>query len=185
MYAADAARRPSQVFITYGEHSNLDLVLQYGFSMGGSNPHERALLPRAPHLDALCLEDEELRVDPSGAPGWRLLAALRLAAAPAALRRRSGHTAAAGDSLGAASDAAAFARLRIAAADALAALPTTAEEDEALLTAEAPGSRMHLAIAWRMQHKRTLQRTVRLAEVRAAQAQAALRDAAACTLVRA
>ena len=160
-------------------------MLQYGFSMGSANPHERALLPRAPHLDPLCLEDEELRVDAAGAPGWRLLAALRLAAAPAVQRRRSGHTAAAGDSLGATSDAAAFARLRTAAANALAALPTTAEEDEALLAAEAPGSRMLVAIAWRLQHKRTLQRAMRLAEERAAQAQAALRDAAACTLVRA
>jgi hypothetical protein len=172
------------VFITYGEHSDLALLLHYGFTLGGRNAHESALLPRSPHFDALPLEDEELRVDAEGAPGWRLLAALRLAAVPAALRRRHGHAAAAGASLSAASDAAAFARLRSAAADALASMGTTIEEDEAALAAQAEGSRMQLALTWRLQHKRTLRAAVKAAEMQMTMAQRALRDAEGATLVR-
>ena len=173
------------MFITYGEHGNLALALHYGFSLGAANCHEGALLPRRPHLDAVSLDDEELRVDSAGEPGWRLLAALRLAAAPAALRRRNGHAAAAGAPLSAASDAAAFTRLRAAAADALAAMPTTAAQDEALLATEAPGARRHLALTWRLHYKRTLAAAVRHAERCAAEALQLTRDAAAPTLVRA
>ncbi len=171
-----------QVFVSYGEHSNLELLLHYGFVMP-SNAHDVAQLPRSPHFDSVALDDSELHVVcADGAPSWRLLAALRLAAAPPALRKHHGHAAASGCMLDLASEAAAFSRLRKALAAALAALPTTVEEDAALLSVQPAGTRMQLALQWRLLHKRALQRALRAADARLAEVAAAQRDATSCII---
>jgi histone-lysine N-methyltransferase SETD3 len=173
-----------QVFVSYGAHDNLALLLIYGFMLP-CNAHDAALLPRCPVLTDLAVDDDDLSVSADdGAPSWRLLSALRLAAAPPALRRTRGHSAAAGEMLSAESEAAAFGRLRRACVATLTALPTTEAEDLAALRSLQPGSRMHLAVQWRAEYKATLRRAVCAADATLAALAAAAREASGCQLVR-
>jgi hypothetical protein len=174
----------AQVFVSYGSHANLALLLHYGFLLP-HNAYDMAQLPRSPHLEGLPLDDDaDLHVSAAdGAPSWRLLAALRLAAAPPALRRQRGHEAAAGSMLDLDSEAQAYARLRRACDAALAALPTTAAEDDALLSA-APVPRMQLALRWRASHKRALRLALQAADAHLAKVAAAQREASGCRVVR-
>ena len=183
-YAQCDVEAGAQCFVSYGAHPNLTLLLHYGFILP-RNTLDVALLPRSPHLEALAVDDADLFVAcADGAPSWRLLAALRLHAATPALRRKHGHTAAAGEMLDWASESAAYARLRRACAGALAELPSTADEDELELSRLAAGTRMHLAVTWRLQQKRALELGVRAAEKRLQESSAAQRNLAACVLVR-
>jgi histone-lysine N-methyltransferase SETD3 len=174
-----------QVFVSYGSHSNLALLSFYGFSLP-CNAHDTALLPRCPVLTDLAVNDNDLHVGAAdGAPSWRLLTALRLAAAPPALRRTRGHSAAAGEMLSLESEAAAFGRLRRACVAALAALPTAEDEDVVELRRIPPGTRLHLAVAWRAEYKAALRRAVCVADDTLAALAVAARDASGCQLVRA
>jgi len=169
-------RRPlragEQALVSYGSYTSLELLLLYGFVPESSPTGDTARLPRLPHLRSGLEEvpDEELFVAvPGGAPGYALLAALRRAHAPHALRRARGHAAAAGQPLDGVSEEAAWGRIAAAARDALRALPS-AEEDAAGVEA---------AVLWRLRHKRALRAAAEAAEARLA----ALRCCGGATLV--
>ena len=153
-----------EVFVSYGDLPSLQLLGLYGFvpDVGHLPSSDVALLPSGPHLedilpgepDALCVSMHD------GAPGWRLLAALRLAHASQGARKARGHCAASGDMIDIESEGAAYSRLRLAASAALAALPTTEAHDVAL--GEAPHPHVALAVQWRLRYKRALRMCVKL-----------------------
>jgi hypothetical protein len=151
-------------------HSSLDLLALYGF-LGSPTPADVALLPRGPHLEGILPGEASSRcvsmVD--GAPGWSLLAALRLAHASPAVRKARGHAAAAGEMLDVESEAGAYTRLGSCAAAALAALPTTEAQDVALLAQDSGKLHPHLmlAVQWRVRYKRALRMCVDLCAARA------------------
>lgn len=167
------------------------LLEVYGFllppgSGPGDNPHDAAplcpsLLPALQAVGgggSLSLAARDCWLHADGAPSWQLLAALRRAAATPEERAAKGHLALEGRPIAAAGDAAPARWLREAALAALAALPTTAEDDAAALlrvtgeigAAGTDGSSdsherecIKLAIEWRLAHKTILQRAAEAA----------------------
>ncbi|KAI8468338.1 MAG: set domain protein [Monoraphidium minutum] len=188
LYARRRYEPGEQVFLCYGCHTNLELLETYGFTLppgagAGDNPHDTAPLPpellRAAWRGAPPPPEGDCWLHWDGRPGWRLLRALReAAAAPGELRAR-GRRALEGRAISAEGDARAAAWLRVACAAQLAALPTAAAHDAAELAAlEAEGAAgggaaggsaaggaaecMRLAVAWRLGYKRILERGSRL-----------------------
>ena len=174
-----------QVFLCYGRHSNLQLLIHYGFVLS-TNTHDTALLPT--HLlPAEVLERLDSTgggrhssttttttanvcyVRPGGEPSFELLRALRLAGATAEERRSRAYLALADQPISWSSEQAALGTLRQACRQALEALPTTAEEDAQLL---AGGRAEHqelsdcgwVAVEWRLGYKQALQAAVALAD---------------------
>lgn len=86
-------RTGDQVFLDYGRYDNEELLVLYGFVLR-DNPHDRVLLgagsfPAAAAAAAVGdLDPADRCLVCSGAPGWSLLRALRLAAATAEERRK-------------------------------------------------------------------------------------------------
>lgn len=143
------------MFLCYGRHCNLELLQHYGFVMA-DNPHDVAHLPAhllppavrqqlagesgsgssSGHLGGAAGGGEghaplaEAYLHACGAPSWGLLCALRLACAVPAERKAAACRALEGRPLSAASERATFAALLAACEGALAALPSSIEEDE-------------------------------------------------------
>lgn len=165
----------AELCVTYGEHSNLDLLAFYGFTPAGCNPHDTYplsphLFPELPHLSA-----SECCVTPDGQPGWALLAALRLKCSPPSLRRAAGASAPCGLPVDDASEAAAWGHLRAAAAASLVVL----ERDTASLVCDGDTAsneqrrkreveHRRLACQWRESHVRSLAAALVIAEKRVA-----------------
>ena len=146
------------MFLCYGRHTNLGLLEHYGFVLA-SNPHDTA--PLAPQLLPAAVQrqlaangggssnggmeraaEAAAYLHASGAPSWELLRALRMGCATSAERKTRAHLALADQPISASSERAAFVVLRKACGAALAALPTSIEQDEeqlAALQAAAPG----------------------------------------------
>lgn len=143
-------RAGEQLFLCYGRHTNLELLLHYGFVC--DNPHDTTRLPArllppavqqqlsgndgGGHREgSVAAEAEGCYLHASGAPSWDLLRALRLGCATLVERKASAYLALDDRPVSAASERGAFQALRAACAAALAELPTTAEQDEAELAA--------------------------------------------------
>jgi hypothetical protein len=124
------------------------------------NPHDTAILPShllpPPVLERLRAAGEAPAVHADGSPSWELLRALRLAGASPPERRAKAYLALQDERISAASELWAVRTLRRACAAAAAALPTTLEEDEALLAGTALSACERVAVEWRAIHKRTL-----------------------------
>jgi len=167
-YTACDVKAGQEVLVSYGDHCSLATLSLYGF-LDADATHDTARLPRSPHLEDVVAEDEDaLHVGVcDGAPGWRLLAALRLAHAAPAMRRARGHTAAAGEMMCSASEAAAFRRLGRAAAAALTSLPTSLAQDAAL-DGSTLSDAARLALAWRVRYKQALRRCLEACAARLA-----------------
>lgn len=166
-YCLFAGRRYAageQVFLCYGRHTNLELLLYYGFVLPG-NSHDTAALPLSalpPEAAAQLGAAGGCHVCAGGAPSWELLRALRLACASREERRRGAQLVLADGPLGAACERRAVGALRQACASALAGLPTSVAEDEDLLLlgGGAAGAQLspcaRVAVEWRLGHKRLL-----------------------------
>jgi hypothetical protein len=166
-YRIYARRRYSageEVFICYGRHTNLELLIHYGFVLP-DNPHDVAPLPLSTLPTAAI---EHLGPDPEGkswvgvggAPSWELLRALRLAGAAPTERRARAWLALDDRPIGAESEAWALSALGKACQLALEELPTTLEEDEGALREEGLSACGAVAIEWRVAHKRLLRRAI-------------------------
>lgn len=139
------------MFLCYGRHTNLELLVHYGFVLpdtaasGPANPHDTAVLPLQllPPEAASKLpgpEEECCYIHANGTPAWELLRALRLAGATPAERRSTAYLALQDQPISEGSETRALGMLRDACAAALHALPTTAQQDEALLAGAVGGS---------------------------------------------
>jgi hypothetical protein len=159
----------AQLFVTYGSHSSLELLCLYGYLPAETQP-DSFLLPS--HLLGPDIPSEPPRISSTGEPCFALLASLRLAAAPRALRREMGHSAASGNCLSLQSEAVAFGRLRKALQMTLDAMPSSVEEDEAVLLQLSalthPDQNLELAVRWRLRYKQALRRGVEMASKRLA-----------------
>ena len=144
------------MFLCYGRHTNSELLQHYGFVLPGEeNPHDTALLPPqllpaavwqqlAGHAaDNGSSQGSETGSDwlegpaaavcylhASGAPSWDLLRVLRLGCATSAERRSSSYLALQDRAISAGSERGTFEALKAACDAALAALPTTLQQDE-------------------------------------------------------
>lgn len=163
--------------LCYGRHTNLELLVHYGFVLPpGANLHDVALLPLHVLPPTLLQQlkaggataSSEAYVFESGAPSWALLRAARLAGASAEERREGAHLALDDRPISEGSERAAMHSLRDACVAALASFPTSVEEDEALLLGLQPEEQLsecgRVAVQWRLGQKMTLQRGVQLAE---------------------
>jgi histone-lysine N-methyltransferase SETD3 len=151
-----------QVYLCYGRHANLGLLVHYGFVLA-QNSHDTAPLPPrlfpqavqqqlasagdangpgscAPMASATSSAGHEAEsigpayLHANGAPSWQLLRALRLGCASLAERKARAHCALADQPISLDSERAAFEALRAACQAALAALPTSASVDERRLS---------------------------------------------------
>jgi hypothetical protein len=165
---ARAVAAGGELHVSYGAHDSAALLLLYGFCPAEPFAGDCVPLPARPFLTTglETLPEEALFVDCDGQPGFALLAGLRLAHAPKDVRRTCGHAAAAGEPLCVESERAAHSRLRLAAAAALAALPSSLSQDEATLTTVS--DRPAQQLLWRMRAKRALVAAVSVAEARLA-----------------
>jgi histone-lysine N-methyltransferase SETD3 len=157
----------AQLFVAYGSHSSLDLLCLYG-SLPAETQPDSFILPS--HLLGPDIPSEPPpSISSTGEPCFALLASLRLAAAPRALRREMGHSAASGNCLSLQSEAVAFGRLRKALQMTLDAMPSSVEEDDAELSALThPDQNLVLAVRWRLRYKQALRRGVEMASERLA-----------------
>ncbi|KAK9800763.1 hypothetical protein WJX73_008794 [Symbiochloris irregularis] len=146
-----------EMFLTYGQHTNLQLLELYGFLLD-HNPDDRAQLP----LVAFNLPTLAEHVQPgdawlhwNGVPSWKLLQGLRLATASKKERRQRAHAVVAGRTVGPEAETRALTSLHAACTAILDVLPTTLQQDLQLLEDGAePSSRMALALRWRIGYKR-------------------------------
>lgn len=171
------ARRPykagEQVFLCYGAHTNLDLLELYGFLLP-SNPHDRAFLPPelfAQHCSFKPIPAAACYLHADGHPSWDLLRLLRLNAASAADRKAKGNLLAAGQRASVRDDLKCLIWLAEACERHLQQLPTTVEEDEALVAelqqrvaAGQAREQALLAVQWRAGHKRVVRRALQVAQ---------------------
>lgn len=156
-YTIGALAAGEQAFVSYGAYAELELLAHYGFLLGSSNTADCARIPRTAHFNPP-VADDQLLLSCIGRPTWALLSTLRLSCVSPQLRRSHGHLAAAGLAINASSEAEVQQRLSRACRAALAALPTSRLDDEALLRTIPIGSRMALAVSWRASYKRILER---------------------------
>jgi hypothetical protein len=148
-----------QLFISYGDKANAQLMHQYGFSIPG-NPHDRLSFgpppPGGPRLRRELLANALAAV---GA-GDDAAGKARLAAAMASLLKAYGWRSMAEFAACTPSgQRTALAEARAWCGAQLAAMPTSAAQDVALLEAlpsSAPNARLRAAVAYRLERKRCL-----------------------------
>ncbi|CAL8469431.1 g8972 [Coccomyxa elongata] len=165
LYAQTRYWPGEQVFLSYGAHTNLELLEHYGFVLE-DNPYDTAQLPieMLPEdirgtvpVKASCLQR-------NGMPSWELLRELRIWAASKTGCIQKKYLAAQGKPVSKVSEACAFKTVLAVCQDILCQLPTTyAEDKEMLQTQGNSGECQHLAILWRINYKRILQNGVELA----------------------
>ena len=177
-FAFRAARQPDgrrsiaadeEIFVCYGEYTNLELLEFYGFTLGpNENPQDYYALD-VPVDGAETTTSLKVFV---GGFDWDDLADARIAFAKKRSSVRMNEkemrdVARRGGALGRDAEREAFAAIRDAAAARLLSFPTTAKSDEETLLGWKDGSEnLKLAITWRLGIKRILQGAYKLAEAR-------------------
>ena len=173
-----------EIFVCYGEYSNLELLDYYGFTLApDENPQDYYVLD-------VRVDANDDRVIPLkvfvGGFSWNDLADVRIAFATkrgyVKNEKELRDVARRGGALGEESELETFTAIRDTAAEALLGFPTTAKMDiETLQEMESsafPRENVALAVAWRLGAKRILQRAYKWADARVAEIDA-VRDAAA------
>ena len=168
-------RADEEIYVCYGEYSNLQLLDFYGFTLApDENPQDAYTLD---------VKGWPLEVFVGGF-SWADLANLRVEIAiqcASATKSKVNEKeirdiARRGGALGAEAESRTFAAVREAAAEALLSFPTTAQSDVEALDAPTTSlsENMRLAITWRLCAKRIVQRAYRWADARCAEADAEL-----------
>lgn len=129
-----------QVLLCYGTYTNLELLEHYGFLLP-YNPNDKVHM-RLPSTDELSPGDswvsqetiplKNVYIDYKGQPSFSLLLYLRLAAAPATLRKSRRHLAFAGQQISPESDLVVYQWLKTKCDHMLTSLPTSIHVDELL-----------------------------------------------------
>jgi len=162
-----------EIFVCYGEYSNLELLDFYGFVL------EPDVNPQDCYTLDVCVDDSTsvmpLKVFVGGFD-WNDLAEIRIRLALAKARKNEKHLrdiARRGGALGAEEELAVFGAIRKAAGETLLSFPTTAKQDfDALANTRASMSeKIRLATTWRLGIKRIVQRAYKWADARCAEVQ--------------
>lgn len=162
-----------EIFVCYGEYSNLELLDFYGFVL------EPDVNPQDCYTLDVCVDDSTsmmpLKVFVGGFD-WNDLAEIRIRLALAKARKNEKHLrdiARQGGALGAEEELAVFGAIRKAAGETLLSFPTTAKQDvDALAHSRASMSeKIRLATTWRLGIKRIVQRAYKWADARCAEVQ--------------
>lgn len=162
-----------EIFVCYGEYSNLELLDFYGFVL------EPDVNPQDCYTLDVCVDDSmsmmPLKVFVGGFD-WNNLAEIRIRSALAKGRKNEKHlrdVARQGGALGAEEELAVFGAIRKAAGETLMSFPTTAKEDvDALADSRASMTeKIRLATTWRLGIKRIVQRAYKWADARCAEVQ--------------
>jgi len=129
-----------QVLLCYGTYTNLELLEHYGFLLP-YNPNDKVHM-RLPSTDELSPGDswvsqetislKNIYIDYKGQPSFSLLLYLRLAAAPATLRKSRRHLAFAGQQISPESDLVVYQWLKTKCHHMLMSFPTSILVDELL-----------------------------------------------------
>ncbi|KAK9908367.1 hypothetical protein WJX75_006775 [Coccomyxa subellipsoidea] len=165
LFAQTRYRAGEQVFLSYGAHTNLELLEHYGF-VSEDNPYDTAQLPVIMLPEGLqgTVPLTATYLQRNGMPSWELLRDLRIWAASQLGCRQCCYLATEGKPISGPSEAHAFKILKAICQTLLQQLPTTADEDAALLQSQAvAGECKRLAVAWRLSHKRILQNCIDVA----------------------
>lgn len=132
LYAREQYMQGEQVFLCYGQYTNLELLEHYGFLLS-DNPNDKIYID----LDDDMLtqrhwERNHLYLQWDGKPSFSLLAALRFHTAPPTLRKAIGHLAFSGLQISVENDKTVTKWLLEKCQNLVTKLPTTIEEDELL-----------------------------------------------------
>lgn len=176
-------REDEEIYVCYGEYSNLQLLDFYGFTLApDENPQDSYTLD---------VNGSPLQVFVGGF-SWTDLANLRVLIAiqcasttKAKINEKAiRDIARRGGALGAEAELRTFSAVRDAAAETLLSFPTTAQSDVEALNAPTTSlsENMRLAITWRLCAKRIVQRAYRWADARCAEADAEVAATAVSTI---
>jgi len=158
-----------EIFVCYGEYSNLELLDFYGFLL------EPDVNPQDCYTLDVCVDDSERSTMPLkvfvGGFDWNDLAEIRIRSALTKVRKNEKYlrdVARQGGALGAEEEFAVFDAIRKAAGETLMSFPTTAKQDvDALANLRASMSeKIRLATTWRLGIKRIVQRAYKWADAR-------------------
>ncbi|XP_068640278.1 protein SET DOMAIN GROUP 40 [Aristolochia californica] len=134
-YARKHYRKGEQVLLCYGTYTNLELLEHYGFVLN-SNPSDKAFIPLEADIQSSSpWASESLYIQPDGKPSFALLSTLRLWATPQKLRKTQQHLTYEGALFSVENEVLVMEWLAKRCLDVLNKLPTTLEEDCALLEA--------------------------------------------------
>ena len=161
-----------EVLLCYGAHTNLELLLYYGFLME-DNSHDKVPIPLE-HLTSLkpqeniLIKTADSFLHQNGCPSWSLLKALRLVAldrhSPSIHRSQVEN----GDRSSWADDVKAMNKLKNICIDILSRCRASEEDERELHAIEKFGDeledRRSLAIRWRANQKNTLRKCIELIE---------------------
>ena len=162
-----------EIFVCYGEYSNLELLDFYGFVL------EPDVNPQDCYTLDVCVDDSTsmmpLKVFVGGFD-WNDLAEIRIRSALAKTRKNEKHLrdiARQGGALGGEEELSVFDAIRKAAGETLLSFPTTAKQDvDALADSRVSMSeKIRLATTWRLGIKRIVQRAYKWADARCAEVQ--------------
>ena len=174
-YGRRGVRAGDEIFVCYGEYTNLELLELYGFTLApDENPQDAYVLD----VQVAGADSVPLKVFVGGF-AWNDLADLRIAIAmkrPRKNEKQLRDIARRGGALGAEEELETFEAIRDAAATALLSFPTTAKADADALESEAfatMSENMQLAVTWRLGIKRIIQRAYKWADARARDARLA------------
>ena len=171
-------RAGEEIFVCYGDYTNLELLELYGFTLKpDENPQDAYVLDVKVGAEAV-----PLKVFVGGF-AWNDLAEVRIAFATKRSRKNEKalrDIARRGGALGVDEELETFAAIREAAANALLSFPTTAKSDSDTLHSgdlSNLSENMVLAITWRLGVKRIVQRAYKWADERANEARMAKLEA--------